>query len=322
MLMSPLYPARRLVALLLRIFTILGGIFICFEIGVWAHPPLMAWGLAVIDPHLICSSREALEGARQHKRVFDGDQELVSQAHALQNDGKLTLWRTSRGDWWVPNGSEKSVLGFLVQQQNKIYGEAAWGIRKNDVVLDCGANIGVYTREALDDGASLVVAIEPAPVNVECLRRNFRREIEEKRVIVAALGVWDRDDVLPLYEDPRNSGADSFIIHTAADKITSQIPLTSIDKLSKELNLPRVDFIKMDIKGATAKALIGAKGILTAARPRLALSTEELEDNPAEIRSLVLSLQPSYQMRCGICSVYRLRVNADVLLFRPPVGPS
>jgi len=40
------------------------------------------------------------------------------------------------------------------------------------------------------------------------------------------------------------------------------VPLTSIDKLVAQLQLPRVDFIKMDIKGATAKALIGAKGLL------------------------------------------------------------
>ena len=36
-------------------------------------------------------------------------------------------------------------------------------VRAGDIVLDCGANIGVYTRVALNRGAKLVVAIEPAP---------------------------------------------------------------------------------------------------------------------------------------------------------------
>jgi hypothetical protein len=77
-----------------------------------------------------------------------------------------------------------------------------------------------------------------------------------------------------------------------------------------------VDFIKMDIKGATMKALIGAKETLKSA-PRLALSTEEQEDNANEVRSLVMQLQPSYRMACGLCSVAAgLRVNPDVLLFR------
>jgi FkbM family methyltransferase len=294
-----------------------GLVFICFEVAVWLHPPLLAWGVGVVDPHGICSSIELLRGARKHQRVFEGGANIVAQAHVIRSDDKLNLWRTSRGEWWVPKGSEKQVLLFLAQQQNKIYGEGSWGIRMGDVVLDCGANIGVYTREALDEGASQVIAIEPAPVNVECLRRNFAREIEEKRVVVAAVGVWDKDDVLPLYEDPDNSGADSFIIRAATDRITTNIPLTSIDKLSKQLRLPRVNYIKMDIKGATARALNGARGVLMSQRPRLALSTEELEDNPVEIRSLVLSLQPSYRMACGLCSMNGYSVNADVLVFQP-----
>ena len=148
------------------------------------------------------------------------------------------------------------------------------------------------------------------------MRRNFQREIEEKRVIVEALGVWDKDDVLPLYVDPLNSGADSFVIRGPNDHVVN-VPLTSIDKLVSQLQLRQVNYIKMDIKGATSKALLGARTVLASARPRLALSTEELEDNPAEIRSVVLALQPSYQMACGICSVGGTNVNPDVLLFRP-----
>jgi hypothetical protein len=44
----------------------------------------------------------------------------------------------------------------------------------------------------------LVVAIEPSPANLECLRRNMSREIASGRVIVYPKGVWDREDVLAL----------------------------------------------------------------------------------------------------------------------------
>jgi FkbM family methyltransferase len=287
----------------------------CFELSVWLHPPMLAWGLSLADRTLICSSGEALRGAQHHQRVTRGQAEILAHSNILQSDAHYNRWHTPRGDWWIPKGSDASVLGFLAQQQYKIYGDGVWGVQKGDIVLDCGANIGVYTREALDEGASVVVAIEPGPENVECLRRNFKSEIANKSVIIAAVGVWDKDDVLPLYADPDNSGADSFVIRGKNDKVIN-VPLTSIDKLVAQLNLPRVDFIKMDIKGATAKALIGGKGVLSTTRPRLALSTEEKEDEPAEIRSVVLSLQPSYQMACGICSIGSLKVNPDVLLFR------
>jgi FkbM family methyltransferase len=307
---------KGVVAFFLRFIIFAGVLFLCFEISVWIHPPMLAWGLGAIGRSSICGSLDSLREARTHMKVSKGEEDMVSQSKLVKTDGNLNLWRTSRGDWWVPKGSEGHVLGFLAQQTNKIYGEGVWGVRKGDVVLDAGANIGVYTREALDEGASLVIAIEPGPENVACLRRNLKREIEEKRVIVEPIGVWDKDDVLPLYADPLNSGADSFVIRGPNDRVID-VPLTSIDKLVARLQLPRIDFIKMDIKGATSKALTGAKGILASARPRLALSTEEAEDNPAEIRSVVLALQPTYQMACGICSVGSMRVNADVLLFRP-----
>ena len=307
---------KRVVAFCLRSFMFVGVLFIGYEISVWLHPPMLAWGLAAIGRNPVCGSLDSLHGAQKHARVMNGERDLVAHSHLLKTDDNVNLWRTPRGDWWVPKGSDESVLGFLAQQQNKIYGEGVWGVQKGDVVLDAGANIGVYTREALDEGASLVIAIEPGPENAACLRRNFQREIEGKRVIVEALGVWDKDDVLPLYADPLNSGADSFVIRGPNDHVIN-VPLTSIDKLVSQLQLRHVDYIKMDIKGATAKALLGAKKVLASAPPRLALSTEELEDNPAEIRSVVLALQPSYQMACGLCSVNGMKVNPDVLLFRP-----
>jgi FkbM family methyltransferase len=307
---------KRSIALFLRGFMLFGALFICFEIAIWIHPPLMAWGLGSVDRNLVCTSAEALRGAQIHQNVSNGWETLFDHSKIIQSDGNLNLWHTPRGDWWVPKGSDKPTLGFLAQQENKIYGEGQWGIPKGAIVLDCGANVGTYTREALDEGASLVIAIEPAPVNVECLRRNFKREIADGRVIVEPVGVWDKEDVLPLYEDPDNSGGDSFVIRGANDHVVN-VPLISIDKLAADLKLPHVDFIKMDIKGATAKALVGGKHVLSSSRPRLALSTEEQEDNPAEIRQLVLSLQPSYQVACGICSVAAYKVNPDVLLFRP-----
>src|SRR5437879_1765488 len=185
---APLW--KKAVAFGLRAFTYTCLVVICFEISVWIHPPMLALGLDVIGRNVICSPAEALLGAQLHARVFYDGEALVAHSRILESDGRFNRWQTPRGDWWVPKGSDAPVLGFLAQQQNKIYGEGPWGVQKGDIVLDAGANIGVYTREALDEGASLVVAIEPGPENVECLRRNFKSGVDAGRVVVAALGVW------------------------------------------------------------------------------------------------------------------------------------
>ena len=90
--------------------------------------------------------------------------------------------------------------------RTRFMAKAAGGSSEGDVVLGGVKLRACYTREALDEGASLVIAASnPARRNVlACLRHNFQREIERKRrVIVEAIGVWDKDDVLPLYADPK-----------------------------------------------------------------------------------------------------------------------
>jgi len=99
------------------------------------------------------------------------------------------------GAYWVPKRNGDSLT-------EDLSGAGDPGIRRSemasigDVVFDCGANIGVYTRVALAAGAKLVVAIEPAPENVECLRPQLRGRDRQGRVIVVPKGVWDREDVL------------------------------------------------------------------------------------------------------------------------------
>src|SRR5262249_42648344 len=144
----------------------------------------------------------------------------------------------------------------------------------------------------------------------------FREEIAAGRVIVYAKGVWDKDDVLPLFEDPDNSAADSFII-VGKNDTARNIPLTTIDKLAVELKLPRVDVIKMDIKGATQKALTGARVILAQYKPRIVISTEEEPDQPVDVARHIASFGLGYRVECGICSVNsRVEINPNVLFFR------
>ena len=204
----------------------------------------------------------------------------------------------------------------LAEQERKIYGVGEQDVHAGDVVLDCGANVGVYTRESLKAGAKLVVAIEPAPENIECLRRNFAAEIAAGRVIVYEKGVWDKDDMLVMQVDPHNSAADSFIIHRPGDVETKQLPLTTIDKLVAELKLERVDFIKMDIEGAEQRALAGARETLAKYHPRLALASYHVPDDPEKFPQIIRAIWPGYTMECGPCAEANGRVRPDVLYFR------
>jgi FkbM family methyltransferase len=271
--------------------------------------------LAKLEMHSDCSLREALRAVRRIGERDPADR-LAKASEVMKSEPSgLSLVRTPKGLFWVPQGTEKALLIFLGQQEQKIYGDAERGVHRGDIVLDCGANVGAYTREALDAGAALIVAIEPAPDNVRSLRRNFASEIEGGKVIVYPKGVWNREDYLTLYVYPHNSGADSFVVTGAAPHYEIKAPLTTIDKIVSELGLARVDFIKMDIKGAASQALAGAHNTLAAFKPRMAISTEEPEDLPQRIRPPILAGWSGYRAECGVCEIFHEGIMPRVMFY-------
>lgn len=222
------------------------------------------------------------------------------------------------GSFWIPAGN-RWVLPFnLAEQSRDIYKiSQPDGIHQGDVVLDCGAHVGTFTHFALARGAGKVIAIEPSPRNVECLRRNFPKEIAEGRVVVYPKGVWNKDDVMVLEQVGENSAADTVVMHQPGARKGNEVPLTTIDKLVTELGLERVDFIKMDIEGAEAPALEGAAATLKRWKPRLALASYHKPDDGVVLPATVSRLAEGYRHRCSSCISDENGARPEVLLFEP-----
>jgi hypothetical protein len=103
-------------------------------------------------------------------------------------------------------------------------------------------------------------------------------------------------------ERGRLPAGDSVVITELRSAIETQVPLTTIDKLVEELELDKIDYIKMDIKGAAPKALEGAQRTLRTHRPQLAIATEEASDHPELIAKVVSGFQLRYETQCGSCT--------------------
>jgi len=240
-----------------------------------------------------CSLPESLASVAITRAQIEGMERLRAASRIIRRGAEgLDLHETPRGTYWSPRGSESALYSQLAEQERNIYR----ALQPGDVVLDCGANIGLFGREAVRSGASLVVAIEPSPENLECLRRNLAEEIKQKKVIVYPKGVWDKEDVLTLNIDPDNTAANSFVRKTSHKEISvARIPLTTVDKLVTELGLSRLDLIKMDIEGAEQKAITGATNTLRKFRPRLALCVYHLPDDAVEVPVLVRRAVADYR---------------------------
>ncbi len=208
----------------------------------------------------------------------------------------LERWQTVLGPFWVaaPGGE---LLRFLQWEQvtQKSYEHPRAGVRPGDIVVDCGAHVGVFTRVALNAGARLVVAIEPEAVNRAALQRNFAAAIRAGRVRVVSVGVWEKAGELALRLSTVNSGSHSLVFETDVRGVEI-IPVTTLDAIAETLRLPRVDFIKMDIEGSERHALRGAGQVLERWRPRLAIASYHLKDDPAAITSTVWGFRPDYRV--------------------------
>jgi len=299
-----------------RILILLLSVVVLLSAAVIFYPPFRHLALVTVGRGRGCTPSRAWSINAEKDELTRVKDKILANSRLLQKEHNgLELYETPYGNFWAPEGSRYTLPFNLAEEETHIYGKGDRFVHKGDVVLDCGANVGVFARFALNAGARTVVAIEPAPDNIECLRRNFRKEIEEKRLIVYPKGVWDKDDFLDLLVDPENQAADSFVIQRQGAKAVARVPLTTIDKMVQELALDRVDFIKMDIEGAEVKALLGARDTLQRFHPRMSLSTYHQDDHPVEIPRAARAAYPAYQTECGPCNALERAVRPDVIYF-------
>lgn len=281
----------------------------------FTFPPFRLWALVIAGRSPNCPMAHAVKSKANMDEKIRIKDRILAGSHLVKEDSGLELWSTPKGDYWIPKGN-RYVLPFnLAEMEQHIYGSGEHFVRAGDVVLDCGASDGDFTRQALEAGAQTVIAIEITPSSAECIRRNLAAETAAGRVIVYPKGVWDKDDTLTLNVDDTNFAANSVVMRPESSHPSVLVRLTTIDKLVAELKLPRVDFIKMDIEGAEVRALAGAHETIARFKPRLAIATEHKPDDEYTIPAAVRKIRADYGIACGPCLEAGGHVRPDVLYF-------
>lgn len=142
-------------------------------------------------------------------------------------------------------------------------------IHPGDICVDCGACEGFFGLQALASGAAKVVCIEPSETMAAGLEKTFAAEIKAGRVSVQHFAAGVMEGTTRFSFD----AADPFSGRMGSAATAVNVPLTTITKICTDLQLPRVDFIKMDIEGAEIQALEGAFPLLQEFHPKLAITT-------------------------------------------------
>jgi FkbM family methyltransferase len=141
-------------------------------------------------------------------------------------------------------------------------------IRPESVVLDVGANFGLYTVLAAKRGAR-VFAIEPDPRNARMLQHNVSLNRLEKQVTIFEMAATETEKTVPLYRSLVNMGESNIV---QKGLLAGTVQGRTLDSL----NLPPVDVCKMDIEGSEFLALQGMQRTLERS-PQIKLFVEYAE---------------------------------------------
>lgn len=140
-----------------------------------------------------------------------------------------------------------------------------------DVFIDAGACVGLYTAVAarLVGPTGKVVAFEPAEVTYPILERNAQLNAEGNVTTVQAA----LSDTVGTAELFHVMGASLYSLGSGGhhDEGSEQVATTTVDAVARQLGLPKVDCIKMDVEGAEAMVLRGAAQVVEAFRPTILL---------------------------------------------------
>ena len=212
----------------------------------------------------------------------------------LGNDNSLCLY--------VCGSFEPNEFAFLDQV-----------LKAGMVFVDVGANDGYYTLFAARRVGltGRVVAVEPSTRERVNLQRNLDcNRLDNVSIVPAALGAAPGLADLRLAHGAHagHNTLGNFAHDGVVAESLERVKVETLDGVVTQLGLTRVDFVKIDVEGAEASVIAGARRVATSMRPLMLLEINDgalrAQQNSAE------TLLETLRTDCGY----------EILVFSPLTG--
>ena len=172
----------------------------------------------------------------------------------------------------------KKILGLYEPEVTKTVVNLTKGA---SVCIDVGCHVG-YISLAMLKGMGLngkLVCIDPIKEDIDLINKTLKKN-KASNFITLAIGLGDENKKMTagVYLDSGMARfSDSKFSNDVIPHTQGTFEIKTMDTVCKELNITKVDFIKIDVEGYEYKVLKGAKELLTSSKPKLLI---ELHGKP------------------------------------------
>jgi len=222
------------------------------------------------SPYPVCQFWSHGEITKPQTIWIDGKTKEVTPKILMEEILKINLLTDKHGWQFAVIKGDTHAAKWCEEQQRLDYDRSVEDvlqyIKPGDTVIDVGANIGAYTvsmAKAVGE-TGRVFAFEPNLAAYVCLEINCR---DLPQATLFNEGLSDVESFAGI-EQEKNAGA-SHIISCS----NGTVKMITLD----DINLPRCDFIKMDVEGYEPFVIRGAMKTLKKFRPKMFV---ELNDGP------------------------------------------
>ncbi|MGJ3522732.1 FkbM family methyltransferase [Nitratidesulfovibrio sp. D1] len=188
----------------------------------------------------------------------------------------------------MPRPWDPETLRFFYEQTGRV---------KNPVILDIGANTGIYCLLPVLNRTIRGYAFEPNPEAYRILKNNLALNALQSNIQTVPVALSDRKGIAKL-KIPA-SGTDSGLACLGSPQRfdgwhETSVPMDTLDNVAKWKNISRVDLIKIDTEGCELPVLLGGEQLIRSTFPRILLEFEERNTaqfgyHPDEIAELLTS---------------------------------
>jgi len=171
--------------------------------------------------------------------------------------------------------------------------EETFDIKENDIVLDCGAFTGdmsIYFSKKVPKGS--VYSFEPSPNNINSILSLIAKyKLYNIRLLPFAL--WDKDRIIPFYLSSGGGYGSSPVRKFRKVNPRHKILVmgSKLDTIVNYYDIPRVDYIWMNIEGSEVKALMGGKETLVNNDCNIIVSTHKVNEEYSTTEDVIKLLE-------------------------------